>query len=95
MNANNTDVKQMEKGHINEFAQPKSVKPKNVQQEGFNWVRNNDFFSKMLDLDPSRHNIIENDWQEESILATLQNNLDILPKNPGIYPTEAIAQHNP
>ena len=49
----------------------------------------------MLDLDPSRHKIIENDWQEETILATLQNNLDILPKHPGIYPTEAIAQHNP
>ena len=49
----------------------------------------------MLDLDPGRQRVIENDWQQESTVATLKNHLDILPRCPGIYPTEAIAQYNP
>jgi len=63
--------------------------------KGFNWNKNNDFFSKMLDLDPSRHRVVNNDWQEETTIPTLKNKLDILPRCPGIYPTEAIAQYNP
>ena len=31
-------------------------------KKGFNFYRNNDFFSSMLDLDPGRHRVIENDW---------------------------------
>lgn len=49
----------------------------------------------MLDLDPGRHRIIENDWQEESTIAKLSNHLDILPREPGIYPAEAITQFDP
>ena len=49
----------------------------------------------MLDLDPSRHRVVNNDWQEETTIPTLKNKLDILPRCPGIYPTEAIAQYNP
>ena len=64
-------------------------------KKGFNFVRNNDFFSKMLDLDPGRHRVIDNDWQQESTIAKLSNHLDILPRCPGIYPTEAITQFNP
>ena len=49
----------------------------------------------MLDLDPNSKKVIENDWQEESMVATLKNRLDILPRNPGIFPTEAITQYEP
>ena len=38
---------------------------------------------------------MENDWQDESILPRLQNKLDILPRCPGIYPTEAISRFDP
>ena len=54
-----------------------------------------DLGGKILDLDPRRVTPIENDWQDEAILPKLENNLDIILKNPGVYPTEAITQFNP
>ena len=36
---------------------------------------------------------IENDWQDEkTTIPTLANYLDVLPKNPGIFPTESISK---
>jgi hypothetical protein len=33
---------------------------------------------------------IENDWQKQDIIPKLENGLDIILKNPGIYPVESI-----
>lgn len=38
-------------------------------KKGFQYIRNYEFYSKMLDLDPGRHRIIENDWQKETTIA--------------------------
>ena len=44
-----------EKTNILEMTKPQSFTVENQYQKGFNWLKNNDFYSKMLDLDPSRH----------------------------------------
>ena len=88
-------ARSFERGSVQEFNEPKTVKVDKAEAKRLHWVKNNDFFAKILDLDPQRHKVIENDWQEETMIATLKNNLDILPRNPGIYPTEAITQYNP
>ena len=36
--------------------------------------------------------MVENDWQSEEIIPRLANHLDFLPKHPGCYPLESIAQ---
>ena len=47
----------------------------------------------MLDVDPLAVFPIENDWQDEKLcVPELKNHLDILPRCPGIFPTESIAQ---
>lgn len=38
---------------------------------------------------------IQNDWQDYEMIPTLQNNLDIIVKNPGIFPTSEIVKLNP
>jgi len=61
MEINKTQMK-AEKTHISDLQQLKTVDVVNQVQKGHVWVKNNDFFSEMLDLDPGRHKIIENDW---------------------------------
>lgn len=59
--------------------------------EFINW--NHEFSSKLLDLDAKGVKDVENDWQDaDSTIPTLKNHLDILPKTPGIFPTESISQ---
>lgn len=43
-------------------------------------------------MDTHKNDIIpiENDWQNKSIIPHLENGLDIILKNPGIYPVESI-----
>ena len=84
-----------ERASILEMSNPRSIEIEKIELKGFTWHKNNDFFSKMLDLDPARHRVVNNDWQEETMIPKLKNKLDILSRCPGIYPTEAIAQYNP
>lgn len=37
---------------------------------------------------------IENDWQDPKIIPNLANKLDLLIRNPGIFPTETINHFN-
>lgn len=37
---------------------------------------------------------VENDWQSSSNIPYLANGLDIILKNPGIYPVETINHYN-
>lgn len=64
------------------------------EQRKYSFYKNNSFISEVLDINPKSVRPIENDWQDQSILPHLKNHLDILPKCPGIYPTEAITQFN-
>jgi hypothetical protein len=58
----------------------------------YNFFLNKDFISEMLDVDPLAIQPIENDWQDEQkCVPELKNHLDILPRRPGIFPTESIA----
>jgi hypothetical protein len=44
-------------------------------------------------VDNKSFKTIENDWQnEKETIPTLKNCLELLPKNPGIFPTETISQ---
>lgn len=60
---------------------------------------NNDFYLNRENISfplvTQGHDIIpiENDWQDISIVPTLQNGLDIVLKNPGIFPVETINQY--
>ena len=63
---------------ISEITKPASFEVEDISKSGFQYVRNNEFISQLLDIDPQRHKVIENDWQDEKIVAKLENNLDIL-----------------
>jgi hypothetical protein len=53
---------------------------------------NNDFVSKLLDVDHNLIQPIDNDWQSTDAIPFLKNHLDVLTKKPGIFPAESIAQ---
>lgn len=38
---------------------------------------------------------VENDWQDFSMIPTLENHLDVILKQPGIYPTSEIVKLDP
>ena len=61
-----------------------------VSGKKYTIYKNNSAISDVLDVDPKSVRPIPNDWQDASILPNLANHLDVLPKCPGIYPTEAI-----
>lgn len=84
-------TKRNERSAIDSLGKSTSVNVENQELKGHYWVKNNEFYSQMLDLDPCRHKVIENDWQEENSVPTLANKLDILPRVPGIYPTASIS----
>jgi hypothetical protein len=57
------------------------------------FYQNKEFISRLVDIDHKQFKAVENDWQNEAeTIPTLKNYLDILPKNPGIFPTESISQ---
>lgn len=61
----------------------------------YNFSLNKDFISEILDVDPLAIHPVQNDWQDElKCVPELKNHLDILPRCPGIFPTESIAQFN-
>ena len=47
-------------------------------------------------LNTSKNEIIpiNNDWQKKEIIPTLSNGLDLILKNPGIFPVESINHYN-
>ena len=51
---------------------------------------NRDRISTVLDTHQNEIVAVENDWQDPSMIPTLQNGLDIILKNPGIFPVESI-----
>jgi len=56
------------------------------------FYQNKEFISRLVDIDHKQFKAVENDWQNEAeTIPTLKNYLDILPKNPGIFPTESIS----
>lgn len=65
-----------------------------MTSKGFEFTPwNHEFSSKLLDLDAKGVKAVENDWQDAaSTIPELKNYLNILPKNPGIFPTESISQ---
>ena len=59
----------------------------------YNFYLNREFISDVLDCDTSQIYPVHNDWQDENALVPeLANHLDILPKCPGVFPTESIVQ---
>lgn len=60
----------------------------------YSFYLNKERISQNLDLHTHEITPIPNDWQDSSIIPTLQNGLDILIKNPGIFPTETINHYN-
>jgi hypothetical protein len=59
----------------------------------YTFYQNKEFISRLVDIDHKQFKAVENDWQNEAeTIPTLKNYLDILPKNPGIFPTESISQ---
>ena len=57
---------------------------------------NRDRISSETTLDTHKNEIvpIDNDWQDPSIIPKLENGLDVILKNPGIYPVETINHYN-
>jgi hypothetical protein len=54
---------------------------------------NKEFISTLLDTDGTQVEPVQNDWQNEAeTIPELANYLDLLPKHPGIFPTESISQ---
>ena len=58
--------------------------------QNYTFYLNKDFISDVLDVDNSKIHPLKNDWQDELIVPELKNHLDILPRCPGIFPTESI-----
>ncbi len=58
--------------------------------QNYTFYLNKDFISDVLDVDNSKIHPLKNDWQDELIVPELKNYLDILPRCPGIFPTESI-----
>lgn len=48
-----------------------------------------------VDMHQNKIEPIENDWQEYELIPTLKNHLDIVTRNPGIFPTSEIVKMNP
>lgn len=67
---------------INDFEEPNPV------------YLNREKISKPLDIQANDYTPIQNDWQDTSIIPELANGLDIILKNPGIYPTESVNRLN-
>ena len=65
--------------------------PLKKARSNYSFPLNKNVCSNILDVDPAVIAPVENDWQSEDILPTLKNNLDLLPKCPGIFPSESIA----
>jgi len=58
----------------------------------YEFYLNKEFISKLLDVDTGSIGPVENDWQDEKkTIPELKNFLDVLPRNPGIFPTESIS----
>jgi hypothetical protein len=57
-------------------------------------VPNTFHHTEMLDIEPNHLVPIKNDWQKESEIPRLQNHLDIITKNPGVFPVEEICKFN-
>lgn len=51
--------------------------------------------SDTVDVYSNKIEPIANDWQDMSIVPTLENNIDIVIREPGIYPTSEIVKLNP
>jgi len=58
--------------------------------QNYTFYLNKDFISEVLDVDNSKIYPIKNDWQDELMVPELKNHLEILPRCPGIFPTESI-----
>ena len=55
---------------------------------------NRERVSEYLDVESNELIPIENDWQDISIVSELENGLDVIVKQPGIFPTETINNYN-
>jgi hypothetical protein len=65
----------------------------NRKNKQFDFYVNKQFIADLLDVDTKQIKPIPNDWQDENeTIPELKNYLDLLPKNPGIFPTESISQ---
>ena len=63
--------------------------------ELYNFYLNHERVSEPVDVHSNTIEPIENDWQEFSRVSTLVNQLDIVIKQPGIYPTSEIVKLDP
>ena len=61
----------------------------------YNYYLNHEKYSKPVDIHSNIIEVIENDWQSKDIIPDLRNSLDIITKQPGIYPTSEIVKLNP
>ena len=60
------------------------------QQSNVQFYLNRDRISEVLDTNLNEIVPIKNNWQDPDIIPTLENGLDVILKNPGIYPVESI-----
>ena len=67
-----------------------AVPSRDEKSSNLHFYLNRDRISTPLDTSLNEIVPIENDWQDSSMIPTLQNGLDIILKNPGIFPTESI-----
>jgi hypothetical protein len=67
-----------------------AVPSRDEKSSNLHFYLNRDRISTPLNTDLNEIVPIENDWQDSSMIPTLQNGLDIILKNPGIFPTESI-----
>jgi hypothetical protein len=60
------------------------------QQSNVQFYLNRDRISEVLDTNLNEIVPIKNNWQDPDIIPILENGLDVILKNPGIYPVESI-----
>ena len=101
---NNFEVKRVI-NHINDQKRVQAQRPRHSYLESANLQINSESRSMQFylnrekisePLNTSKNEIIpiNNDWQKKEIIPTLSNGLDLILKNPGIFPVESINHYN-